>query len=185
MGAALTSGISTEDIIIDQDPKRDALFLPNEDVSVFTRFNRWLYSSEVTLEEETIKDLTWADLISIYLFATKMKVTRLQNKCIDTTIAKLTTDNNVLPNAENMNRLWKQDTNAAPLRQLFLQLYARKGDLANMMAQPGNFHAGFMKGLVAELYTIKEGKGEREVRFWKKRKSYYVNDEENPLVVDE
>ncbi|KAL9126678.1 MAG: hypothetical protein Q9217_004307 [Psora testacea] len=178
----LTEGKSTNDLLVEPDSEQMALHLPEEDVAVFTRFNRWLYSSELTLEDETVKDLSWADLICIYLFATKMKVTRLQNKCIDVTIAKQLAGN-VLPNADIMNRLWRPDTNAAPLRQLFLQLYARKGDLAKLMALPGNFHAGFMKGLVTELYAMKEGAME-EVKFWKVRKSYYVNDESNPLVVE-
>ncbi|KAL9100810.1 MAG: hypothetical protein Q9163_003858 [Psora crenata] len=224
--AALTEGhTTTDDLIIiypgpepETEPERNAIFLllPNEDVSVFTRFNRWLYSKELTLEGETLADLSWADLISLYLFATKMKVTHLQNKCIDSTILKYFGHHRhhpphhspascppFLPNADTMNRLWRQDTNAAPLRQLFLHLYAREADLATAMALPGSFHAGFMKGLVTELYAIKEGAGaagggdghimkrknkkekktEAEAVFWKKRTHYYVNDESNPLVL--
>ena len=184
---ALFEGESdTTDIIV--DPDQQALLLPNEDVSVFTRVNRWLFTESFLLEGETIQDLTWTDLISIYLFATKMKITRLQNRCIDVTILKSSTPSSVFPNVDNMNRLWRLDTNASQLRRLFIELYASKADLNKAMALPGNFHPGFMKGLVLELYALnsakKEGKAYKVIKFWKKREGYYVSDETNPVVVE-
>ncbi|KAL9632283.1 MAG: hypothetical protein Q9164_005416 [Protoblastenia rupestris] len=211
--SALTAGVSTPDLQLflspptldDQvspEPSSPALYLPSTPVETFTRFNHFLYSGTLTLDNESVRDLSWADVIEIYLFATKFAIAGLQNACIDVTITKQSTIPLNLPNAENMNRLWRPDTGAALLRQLFLKLYAQKADLGLVMGGTGCFHRDFMRGLVVELYSMKQrstvgvdikGGKKREGKdlhagggmdFWKVRKRWYVSCENDPVVVE-
>lgn len=141
------------------------------------------------MDEEPYSALAWSTLLNIYLFAIKFRMVRLQNKCIDTAILKNRADNK-LPNAETLIRLWKPETGAAPMRSLLLQLYARKCDLKSAMNMPGSgrFPMQFLRALICELYAVVEGKEEGEtgkVKFWARRKDWYVNDERNPIAVDD
>ncbi|KAG8525299.1 uncharacterized protein KY384_008943 [Bacidia gigantensis] len=160
---------------------QNSLSMPNEDVEMFTRVNHWYYANELVFEEKLFSTLTWPMLVSIYAFAVKYKVLKLQNKCIDTTIMKHKADK-FLPNADTMTKLWRTDVGAAPLRRLFFALYATDCDLSSL---PGNFSAAFLKGLIAELYRMKVDKVEHEsFKFWKMRHTFYVSDASNPLIID-
>lgn len=170
---------SHEGIIHDVDSKW--YLIPKEDPATFQRFNVWLYAGKITLEGETVEDLTWSNLISLYLFATKRRIPRLQNKCIDATLERQQAGL-PLPADKNVNRLWKRDVSAMPLRNLFLQLFARKCNLESAIGQNPGYDTRFLQGLIVTMYQMRQ-LGVDEVDFWKIRESYYVNDEENPVVL--
>lgn len=189
-------------IAVLKTPTHPALWFPHDSPPVFTRINRWLYSSSLLLveESETLDNITWDMLISIYLFSTRFALVRLQNHCVDLTLTKARSSSS-LPDADAINKIWKNDSNAVAMRQLLQALYARKADLARFMnsspvSKAGGLNVQFIKGLVVEQFGMLregkfEGKGEEgfwegEEGFWEGlRRKCYVHDETNPLEVGE
>ena len=181
-------------IVVLKTPIYPSLWFPHESPQVFTRINRWLYSSSLLIEEEeNLGDVHWDMFISIYLFGTRFGLVRLQNHCIDLTISKARSSCS-LPDTDAINRIWKNDSNAVHMRQLLQALYARKADLTKFMtsspvSKAGGLNIQFIKGLVTEQYQMLrvgrfEGKGEE--RFWEcMRKKCHANDQTNPLEVSE
>lgn len=188
-------------IVVLKTPIFPSVWFPNEDPLVFTRINRWLYSSCLLVEDETLEIIHWDMLISIYLFGTRFGLVCLQNHCVDFTITKARSGNS-LPDAEAINRIWKNDSNAVPMRQLLQALYARKSDLGKFMnsspvSKSGGLNIQFIKGLVIEQFQmLQDGKfggkgdgkvgGKGEQKFWEHlRKKCYTHDQTNPLEVSE
>ncbi len=170
-----------EDVVF--EATKNQFFLPREDPALFTRVNTFLYSDNITLEDEKFGDLDWTTIISVYLFSTKWKMPRLQNKIIDITIQKQTAYP-LLPGAENINRLFKNHTDAANLRELFLHLFCYKCDFAAAFAKGGpKYHERFMQGLVSTFYRMKEKGTFKEPDFWARRERYYTRSVDNPVVV--
>lgn len=174
-----------------------SLWIPHELPAIFTRINRWLYSSSLILvEAETLADIHWNMLIAIYLFSTRFGLVRLQNHCIDLTITKALSpsSSSSLPDADAINKIWKNDSNAVAMRQLLQALYARKSNLAKFMtntpvSKSGGLNISFVKGLVIEqFHMLQDGKfeGKGEQQFWEHlRKKCHAHDETNPLEVSE
>ena len=187
-GSILTSTTDTETPNLTYKPATTLLTLPNDDSNTYIRFQRYLYSDSLLLDNEDFSSLPWTTLLDVYLFGIKFSIVTLQNKCIDTAINKNKADNK-LPNADGLTKLWRTEAKAKPMRSLLLELYARKCDLKAAMAAPGGrWPMPFMKALVGEMYTVgkekEEGKEER-VRWWGRRREWYVSDQANPFAVDD
>lgn len=158
--------------------------LKKEDPQIFGLFHTWLYSQKITLESKSCKDLPWRVIISLYSFADRIGVPRLQNACIDTAIRKRR-DGGLFPNQTDVNTLWKIPGKVFQLRRLLLDLFAAECNLGNAMASNKSYHPHFLQGLVQVLYEMKmKTIIYEEVDFWKKRKEYYVIGNNDPIVID-
>lgn len=175
----LSTSETTEGEIVAQ-----VIELKDEDPEIFRRFHTWLYSEKLTLESESCKDIPWRIIISVYSFAERTGIPRLQNTCIDNAIRKRK-EGGLFPGQVDVNALWKCTGNIFLLRRLLLDLFASECNLANAIANSGSLHPQFLQGLVQVLYDMKVKKTiYHEVDFWKKRENYYVVDHNNPIVVD-
>ena len=64
-------------------------------------------------------------------------------------------------------------------------MFAAECNLKNALTINKVYHPGFLQGLVQTLYDMKEKQAiYDEVDFWKKRRNYYVDDNDNPIIVD-
>lgn len=158
--------------------------MKEEDPEVFRRFKNWLYSDKLISESETYKNLPWEVIIEVYSFAERKGIPRLQNKRVDTVIKKRE-DGGLFPGQADVNTLWKRTGNFLRFRQLLLDLFATECDLRNATTQNGPYHPQFLQGLVRVLYEMKETRTIYiQVDFWQKRQKYYVDDNQNPIVLD-
>lgn len=160
------------------------IILKEEDPDIFRRFKDWLYSDKIISELETNKNLPWSDIIAIYAFSERRGVPRLQNNCIDTTIRKRE-EGGLFPGQADINTLWKTPGQVFRLRRLLLHMFATDCDLKHAIAKNGAYHPRFLQGLVQTLYDMKEKNTiYDEVDFWHKRQTYYVDDNDNPIILD-
>ena len=160
------------------------LLLFDEDVDIFRRFKNWLYCGRIISEIETNKDLAWSDLIAVYAFADRKGIPQLMNTCIDTVIQKRK-EGGLFPSQADVNTLWKESGQVFRLRRLLLDQFATSCNLTHAIAHNGSYHPRFLQGLVQTLYNMKEDNTIYDpIDFWKKRKNYYVDDNENPILVD-
>lgn len=158
--------------------------LEDEDPEIFARFHTWLYSEKLALESESCKDIPWRIIMNVYAFGERTGMPRLQNTCIDNAIMKRK-EGGLFPNQVDVNTLWRCTGGVFLLRRLLLDLFASECDLGDALAHNGSLHPQFLHGLVQVLYDMKVKKTiYKDVDFWKKRRSYYVINQENPIVVD-
>ena len=161
-----------------------SIIMKDEHPDVFRRFVSWLYVQTIILESEVYKDLPWAIIIDVYSFAARNSIRSLQNTCVDTIIKKRQYGG-LFPGQVDLNKLWKLTGNVFRLRRLLLDLFATECNLAHAIAKNGSYPAKFLQDLVTTMYSmIREGKAYEEVDFWQKRKNYYVEDSDNPIVLD-
>ena len=165
------------------------MLLPDETHHCIRRFGNWLYAGYIlSPAHETPKSIPWSSIITMYAFGNRIKAPQLQNHCIDTIIRKRQ-EGGLFPSKADVNSIW----NATPpsqfigLQRLLLEMFAAECNLKHaMIAGNGDYHARFLQGLVETLFEMKEKKGtlNKRIEFWKKRKVYYVEDDENPIAVD-
>ena len=158
--------------------------IKDENPEIFRRFKDWLYSGRVLSGSETYKALAWSELIAMYAFGDRKGISRLQNSCVDAIIRKRN-EGGLFPGQADVNTLWRASGQVSRLRRLLLDMFAAECNLKNALATNKAYHPGFLQGLVQALYDLKEKKIiYDEVDFWKKRRNYYVDDDDNPIVVD-
>lgn len=173
---------SSETIATDDDAH--TIIMKDEDLETFRRFKNWLYSNQIITGSETYKDFTWSQIISVYAFAERRGIPRLQNHCIDTIIKKRR-EGGLFPGQVDVGNLWRLSGNVFRLRRLLLDMFSRQCNLTNAIANNGSYHAKFLQGLVQTLYQMKVEKSTDDgVDFWARRHQYYVEDAENPLMLD-
>ena len=160
--------------------------LEDEDPTLFSRVNHWLYSGchIFRKEEETWKSITWDHLIGVYLLSVKYGMARLHNTCITATIHK-TKKGGIFPNQANFNKLWRLDVRAEPLRKLFVKLFASRCDLKSAVLNNRTYNQTFLNWLVIELYEMKE-KGVTSTDFSSStvKREYHVHGSDNPIAID-
>lgn len=162
----------------------ETVVLKDEDPDIFRRFNTWLYSEKIISESETYKNLPWGVVIEVYSFAERIGIRRLQNNCVDAVIRKRR-DGGLFRAQGDVNTLWKRPGNLFRLRRLLLDLFATGCNLTSAMANNGSYHPQFLQGLVQTMFEMKaQGRIYDQVDFWKKRRIYYVDDNENPILLD-
>lgn len=158
--------------------------MKEEDPDVFHRFIVWLYSEKVISELETYKNLNWEAIIAVYAFAERKGIPRLLNTCVDAVIKKRR-DGGLFPGQTDVNTLWECTGNVFRLQRLLLDLFATGCNLTDAIARNGSYHPRFLQGLVLILYEMKAKRTMYErVDFWQKRRNYYVDDSENPILLD-
>ena len=175
----ISTGVTTEDGIAAQE-----VVMKDEDPDIFRRFNLWLYSDKMISESETYKTVPWGVILEVYSFAERTGIPGLQNRCVDTIIKKRM-DGALFPNQSVINRLWKMPGNAFRLRHLLLDLFATSCNLTQAIASNQSFHPKFLQGLVLALFEMKtKTTVNDQVDFWAKRQKYYVEDSQNPIMLD-
>ena len=158
--------------------------LKDEDPRVIRRFCDWLYTGEIISGRETNKDLPWSEIIAVYSFGHRKGSPRLQNHCVDTVIRKRQ-EEGLFPSQADVNTLWKASGPFFRFRRLLLDMFATECNLRSAIAHNGSYHAKFLQGLVQTLFELKQkGTIYDEIDFWKRRQIYYVEDDENPLLLD-
>ncbi|KAM0796893.1 hypothetical protein BDR22DRAFT_892826 [Usnea florida] len=168
----------------DQTTHTISIILEDEHPDVFRRFVSWLYDQSIVLGSEAYKDVPWGVIIDLYSFADRNSIRGLQNTCVDTIIKKRL-KGGLFPAQADLNRLWKLTGDVFRLRRLLLDLFAAQCNLASAIAVNGSYHPKFLQGLVLTMYNLKtEGTIYKEVDFWQKRQDYYVDDRDNPIVLD-
>ena len=66
-----------------------------------------------------------------------------------------------------------------------MDMFAAECNLKLAIAANGSYHAKFLSGLVERLFEMKEKRTVyKQVDFWKRRRVYYVEDDENPILLD-
>ena len=161
-----------------------SIILEDEHPDVFRRFVSWLYDRSISLGSEAYKDVPWDVIIDLYSFADRNNIRGLQNTCVDTIIKKRR-HGALFPAPADLNKLWKLTGNVSRLRRLLLDLFAAQCNLANAITGKGSYHPKFLQGLVVTMYKLKvERTIYKEVDFWQKRQDYYVDDSDNPIVLD-
>ena len=160
------------------------IVMKNEEPEVFRRFSFWLYSENIISESEKYKDLPWGTIIEVYSFGERYGISRLQNKCVDTVIKKIKAGG-LFPSQTDINSLWRRSGNFFRLRRLLLDLFASGCKLTQAMQTTGSYHVQFLEGPVTTLYESKvQGTINDPIDFWQKRRNYYVDDSQNPILVD-
>ena len=168
----------------DQTAHTISITMEDEQPDAFRRFVSWLYSKTIILESEVYKDVPWDVIIDVYSFAARSSIRGLQNTCVDTIIKKRR-NGGLFPGQADLNKLWKLTGNVFRLRRLLLDLFATECNLAHAIAENGSYHPKFLQGLALTMYNMKrEGTIYEEVDFWHKRQNYYVDDSDNPIVLD-
>ena len=158
--------------------------LKDENPEIFRRFKDWLYSRRVISGSETYKALAWSELIAMYTFGDRKGIPRFQNSCVDAIMRKRN-EGGLFPGQADVNTLWTASGRVIRLRRLLLDMFAAECNLKNALATNKVYHPEFLQGLVQTLYDMKEKQTiYDEVDFWKKRRNYYVDDNDNPIVVD-
>ena len=167
------SGVFTQVVVIkDENPE------------IFRRFKDWLYSKRIISGSETYKALAWSELIAMYTFGDRKGISRLQNSCVDAIIRKRD-EGGLFPGQADVNTLWRASGQVSRLRRLLLDMFAAECNLKNALATNKVYHPGFLQGLVQTLYDMKEKQTIYDgVDFWNKRRNYYVDDNDNPIVID-
>ena len=157
--------------------------IKDENPEIFRRFKDWLYSGRVISGSETYKALAWSEIIAMYTFGDRKGISRLQNSCVDAIIRKRN-EGGLFPGQADVNTLWTASGQVSRLRRLLLDMFAAECNLRNALATNRVYHPGFLQGLVQTIYDMKEKRTiYNEVDFWKKRRNYYVDDN-NPIIVD-
>lgn len=160
------------------------IVIKDENPEVFRRFKDWLYSGKVISGSETYRALAWSELIALYTFGDRKGISQLQNSCVDAIIRKRK-EGGLFPGQADINTLWRASGQLSRLRRLLLDMFTAECNLRNALATNRVYHPGFLQGLVQTLYDSKEKRTiYDEVDFWKRRRIYYVDDDENPIVVD-
>ena len=161
-----------------------SIIMEDEHPDVFSRFVSWLYSETIILESEAYKDLPWDVIIDVYSFAARSSIRGLQNTCVDSIIKKRQ-NGGLFPGQGDLNKLWKLAGNVFRLRRLMLDLFATQCNLTSAIANNGSYHPKFLQGLVLTMYNMRQEETiYKKVDFWQKRQNYYVDDGDNPIVLD-
>ena len=157
--------------------------IKDESPEIFRRFKDWLYSKRVISGSETYKALAWSELVAMYTFGDRKGISRFQNSCVDAIIRKRN-EGGLFPGQADVNILWRASGRVSRLRRLLLDMFAAECNLKNALAT-NRYHPEFLQGLVSTFYDMKEKRNiYDEVDFWEKRRKYYVDDNDNPIVVD-
>lgn len=160
------------------------MVLKHERPDIFCRFKDWLYSGKIISESETCEGLAWSDLIAVYTLAGRMEASRLQNSCVDTAIKK-GKEGGFFPAPKDVNALWEAPGRVLKLQRLLLDMFATDCNLGQAMTTNRSYHPNFVRGLVQTLYDMKEKLTVYDkLDFWKKRRNYYVEENDDLIIID-
>ena len=158
------------------------IVLADEDAATFTRFNEWLYTGGGLLGNDYEENVLYKVLVSLYIFAEKRGIVRLQNAVIDGIIKK-NSRSKVLPNSY-IRRAWKNTADTSPLRTLLVDLYVRKANFAAMMGDEKKkmlFDKDILVSFVLAFHRMKDDRSIlASYDFWKRRCNYHVHDDKSP-----
>lgn len=99
-----------------KEAEEQALELLEEDVTMFKHFQFWLYTNNIIHESETVKDISWQSVISLYVFAEVRDMADLQNAAMDTMIDKEALENRIP--TRQFDQIYEQAHENSPLRRI-------------------------------------------------------------------
>ena len=173
-----------------EESKTGVIDLRDEDVEVFSVFNEWLYSGDVTYEHYEAHHGMWSALLKLYVFAEKRVVPEFQNALIDAMINVWVEDSSY-PKTE-IHLAWVNTATSSPLRTFLVDLYARDVILADCFDQNNEdrwcFDVEFvMRVAITVDGMVRDKKGYRNGFYglWKDRCLWHIHGPEDPPCRDE
>lgn len=152
------------------------LELPDESVEMFKHFQFWVYSGSILEAHENTNFIAWGLLIELWVFGEARGIPDLQNAVIDALINKNYTSKQV-PTSE-LNRLYENTSENAPIRRLFIDWVSFKATLSNAswFAEEKRdwFPKAFLFDLAVSLFEKGAGRKCRPKDFRTVRSDYYV-----------
>lgn len=157
-----------------REAKSRTLGLPEDDPVVFERFQLWLYTNSVLEKAETVKDISYMQLVNLYIFADIRGISDLQNAIIDHIIDKESLEN-TFP-SQCIPRVYQCLSPNNPLRRLLVDTAAELGILDAWFTPDSNeeFVPEFMRELAVALYHMRDESKERISDFHLGRLEYHV-----------
>jgi hypothetical protein len=110
LAAALNGG--------NQEAQDQCIELPEENPSMFERFQLWIYYGNLIFDEENIKDVRWAPLLTVYIVAVAHDLPAPQDLTIDIPIDKEWTE--LTPPTSQVQYLYDNTHKTVPLRKLLV-----------------------------------------------------------------
>ena len=147
--------------------------LEEEDVSLFERFQLWLYSRSLLSDEETVKGISWQALIELYLFGEVRHIPDLRNAAVDALIDKQQTEPK-LPTLP-LHYVYSHTNQGSLLRKLFADMAAHIAG-SNWFAQGfrDEFPHDFLLDVIMEMDRLRETNLHRIRAFHHLRSNYHV-----------
>ena len=99
-----------------KEAEEQTLELFDEDTTTFKHFQFWLYTNNIIHKSETVEDVSWQSLISLYIFAEVRDIADLQNAAMDILIDKEALED-AIPISE-FDRIYEQTHESSPLRRI-------------------------------------------------------------------
>ena len=136
-------------------------------------------------EDEKIKDISWSDLVDLYLFALQLEATGMQDAIIAALVNRYNACHD-LPAPSIINRLYRAGIRAPNARQIFLDLFMHKIDLTTL-TNTHQYPSQFLAALISRLYAFKaaaEKEHEPRSKFKLRPERYVANGTDNPIALD-
>jgi len=160
------------------------ILLPQEDSTVFSRVNWWLYNKAFRNPDETWKDIDWQHLLDVYIFSVNKGIAMLHNTCTDAAICKVK-HGALFPGQDTINALWNSGDNAGQLRKLFLVLFSTQWDLEKAILANTSYNQWFLNQLVVVFHKTRTEECKTTISaIWKTKTEYWIYGPDNPIAVD-
>lgn len=170
------------------------VILADEDPTIFTRFNEWLYTGAILLGKiETERDIPYPVLVKLYIFAEKRGVVRLQNRVTDFIIRK----NKISQSFPNscIRFAWTNTADSSPLHRLLVDLYVRQANFAEIMDNKKSrnfFNKDILTAFVLAFHRLRDERSARSRHnlcdisaidhqdYFRQRCEYHVHNKDHP-----
>ena len=153
--------------------------LPEDDSSVFKRFQLWLYSDYILQPSETVDTLDWKFLLQIYKFSDARGAPGLQNMTIDVLIDKDHASLTAPPLFVYTKPTYDAFPENGPLRRLIVDMVAYKAEFSHPGFQEAKARANYSKKFLVDLalayYEIVKGSRKRIEELRTIREDYHIN----------
>ncbi|KAL2044447.1 hypothetical protein N7G274_003152 [Stereocaulon virgatum] len=110
-----------------KEAEEQVLECNDEDVTMFKHFQYWLYTNNIIDESETVKEMTWQSIVSLYIFAEVRDIPDLQNAAMDIMINKVSLEHRIP--AREFHQIYEQTDENSPLRRIAIDWLAHLGRL--------------------------------------------------------
>jgi hypothetical protein len=161
-----------------EEARDKTIALPDTDVNVFELFVHWLYHQRFPSEADSPHlfalyynggkpSFQFNQLLKLYVFSDKYNVPMLRRQCLDDLFYYLT-DEDELPDLNNVGYAIKNLNNKDPLRQMFIDMYCYYGDaecwkLNHIKGLPRSFLAEVLMHFTDFAHDGRDGRGMPEV----------------------
>jgi len=123
--------------------------MQDEAVSMFERFQLWIYSGNIRGIRETLKDISWEILVKLYIFGEARQMPLLQNHAVQSLIFK-SHNENLIPCA-CLSLVYDNTLENSTLRRLFIDWYVHRAILSDTHCFTPGFRKFFPKDFLFDL----------------------------------